>query len=283
MSLQVRVFLLTVLAMLAFAGNSLLCRLALKTTGIDAASFTLIRLASGALTLWLIMAFRKTSATGNWTSAAALFVYAGAFSFAYVNLPAATGALILFGSVQFTMLGYGVAKGDRLSALQITGIVIAVCGLVALLLPGLATPSLTGATLMMAAGIAWGVYSLRGRHIGDPARATAGNFIRAVPFAIALAALMLPQLEADTAGIGYAVASGAVMSAIGYIIWYAAVTKLKATTAASIQLSVPALTALGGTAFLDEHLTWTVALACLAILGGVALAALAVKPWRRPI
>lgn len=279
MPLQVRVFLLTVLAMLAFAGNSLLCRLALKNASIDAASFTLIRLASGAFTLWLIMVGRKTTATGDWISAAALFVYAGAFSFAYVSLPAATGALILFGSVQFTMLGYGVATGDRLSTFQIIGIVIAVCSLVALLLPGLAAPSVTGTTLMMSAGIAWGVYSLRGRHLGDPARATAGNFIRAVPFA----AVMLPQFVANAAGIGYAVASGAVTSAIGYIVWYGAVKRLKTTTAASVQLSVPALTALGGIAFLDEHLTWKVALACLGILGGVALAVLAVRPWRRPL
>ena len=283
MPLQVRVFLLTVLAMLAFAGNSLLCRLALKNASIDAASFTLIRLASGAFTLWLIMVGRKTTATGDWISAAALFVYAGAFSFAYVSLPAATGALILFGSVQFTMLGYGVATGDRLSTFQIIGIVIAVCSLVALLLPGLAAPSVTGTTLMMSAGIAWGVYSLRGRHLGDPARATAGNFIRAVPFAAVLAAVMLPQFMVAAAGIGYAVASGAVTSAIGYIVWYGAVKRLKTTTAASVQLSVPALTALGGIAFLDEHLTWKLALACLGILGGVALAVLAVRPWRRPL
>ena len=277
MRVQLRIFFLTVLAMLAFAGNSLLCRLALKTTAIDPASFTLIRLASGAVTLWLIMVSRKTSATGSWVSAAMLFIYATAFSFAYVNLPAATGALILFGSVQFTMLGYGVAKGDRLSAVQIAGMVIAVAGLVILLLPGLATPSLTGSALMMAAGIAWGVYSLRGRHAGDPARATAGNFIRAVPFALALAAVMLPQLVPDTAGIGYAVASGAVTSATGYIVWYAAVRALKATTAASVQLSVPALTALGGIAFLGEHLTWTLALVCTGILGGVGLASLSGK------
>jgi drug/metabolite transporter (DMT)-like permease len=280
MTSRPRIALLTVLAVLAFAGNSLLCRLALKTTSMDAASFTVIRLVSGAMTLWLIMKARKTSATGSWTSAAALFVYAGAFSFAYVNLPAATGALILFGSVQFTMLGYGVAKGDRLSALQITGMAMAACGLITLLLPGLAAPSLTGATLMTAAGVAWAVYSLRGRDAGDPARATAGNFIRAVPFAAALAAVMLPQHVVDIAGICYALASGAVTSATGYIIWYAAVKQLKATTAASVQLSVPALTALGGIAFLGEPLTWRLALLCLAILGGVALAVLAGKTAR---
>lgn len=280
MNFRPHVALLIVIAMLAFAGNSLLCRLALKTTSIDAASFTLIRLASGAVTLWLIMTSRKTSSTGSWASGAALFVYAGAFSFAYVNLPVATGALILFGSVQFTMLGYGVAKGDRLSALQITGIVIAVAGLVALLLPGLATPSLTGTLLMITAGSAWGVYSLRGRDAGDPARATAGNFIRAVPFAAMLAIVMLPQLVADAAGIGYAVVSGAVTSAAGYIIWYAAVKQLKATTAACVQLSVPALTALGGIAILGEQLTWRLALVCLSILGGVALAALGGRPGR---
>ena len=272
-----RVSLLTVFAMLAFAGNSLLCRLALKSTDIDAASFTLIRLASGALTLWLIMLGRRTNATGSWASGAALFVYASAFSFAYINLPAATGALILFGSVQLTMQGYGMATGDRFSALQITGLGMALCGLVVLLLPGLEAPSMAGATLMMAAGIAWGVYSLRGRSDGDPTLATAGNFIRALPFAIVLATVMLPQLVVDAAGIGYAVASGVVTSAIGYTIWYAAVKQLRATTAASVQLCVPALTAVGGIVFLDEHLSWTLVLACIGILFGVALAVLAGK------
>ena len=275
-----RVSLLTIFAMLAFAGNSLLCRLALKTTPIDAASFTLIRLASGALTLWLILLARKTSATGSWPSAAALFVYAAAFSFAYINLPAATGALILFGAVQLTMQGYGVASGDRLSALQITGLVMALCGVVSLLLPGLQAPSLTGASLMVTAGITWGVYCLRGRSEGDASLATAGNFIRAVPFAIVLAAVMLPQLVVDAAGVGYAAASGVVTSAIGYTVWYAAVKHLKASTAASVQLCVPALTALGGIVFLDEQLTWTLVLACITIMCGVALAVLAGQPVR---
>lgn len=269
--------LLTVLAMLAFAGNSLLCRLALATTKTDPASFTAVRLAAGALTLWLIMLARKTPATGNWISASALFVYAAAFSWAYVKLPAATGALILFGAVQLSMLGYGVATGDRLSPWQATGVALALGGLVILLRPGLAAPSLTGAALMAMAGIAWGVYSLRGKNAGDPASETAGNFMRAVPLALLLGGLLFPYLSLDAAGAGYAVASGTITSAAGYVIWYAAVKRLNATVAASAQLSVPAITALGGIAFLGEQMSWTLAMSCMAILGGIALAAFAGK------
>lgn len=266
--------------MLAFAGNSILCRLAFRTTSIDAASFTAIRISAGAFVLWLIMAGRASSGTGSWTSATALFVYAACFSFAYVNLPAATGALILFGAVQFTMLAYGLARGDRLAASQVAGILLAACGLVALLLPGFSAPSFSGAALMTAAGIAWGVYSLLGRAAGDPARETAGNFMRAVPFALVLAAFMFAQLVVDAAGAAYAIASGALTSASGYVIWYAAVKHLKATTAASVQLVVPALAALGGIAFLNEPVTWRMAISCAAILGGVALAALGKKTSR---
>jgi drug/metabolite transporter (DMT)-like permease len=263
---------LTVLAMLAFAGNSLLCRLALRSTPIDAASFTALRIASGALVLWLFMWRRGVTATGNWGSAAALFVYAAAFSLAYVSLPAATGALLLFGSVQLTMLGTGLARGERLGARQSAGLAIAVAGLIALLLPGAATPRLPSAMLMLLAGIAWAVYSLRGKHAGDATQATAGNFLRATPPALLLAGLMFPQLIWDMRGAAYAVASGALTSGVGYIVWYAAVKRLPATTAASVQLSVPAITALGGIVFLGEPLAWSVAACCAAILGGVALA-----------
>jgi drug/metabolite transporter (DMT)-like permease len=280
MELRLQVFVFTALAMLAFAGNSILCRLAFRTTGIDAASFTAIRISAGAFALWLIMAGRASSGTGSWTSATALFVYAACFSFAYVNLPAATGALILFGAVQFTMLAYGLARGDRLAASQVAGIVLAACGLIALLLPGFSAPSFSGAAMMMAAGIAWGVYSLRGRAAGNPARETAGNFMRAVPFALVLAAFMFAQLVVDAAGAAYAIASGALTSAAGYVIWYTAVKHLKATTAASVQLSVPALAALGGIAFLNEPVTWRLAICCAAILGGVALATFGQKTSR---
>jgi len=269
---------LTVLAMLAFAGNSLLCRLALRSTPIDAASFTALRIASGALVLWLFISWRGVTATGNWPSAGALFVYAAAFSLAYVSLPAATGALLLFGSVQLTMLGTGLARGERLDARQSVGLAIAVAGLIALLLPGAAAPSLPSALLMLLAGIAWAVYSLRGKRAGDATRATAGNFLRATPLALLLAGLMFPQLIWDIRGAAYAVTSGAITSGMGYIIWYAAVKRLPATTAASVQLSVPAITALGGIVFLGEPLGWTLAACCAAILGGVALAARPSRP-----
>jgi drug/metabolite transporter (DMT)-like permease len=263
---------LTVLAMLAFSGNSLLCRLALRNTPIDAASFTALRIASGALVLWFFMWRRGVTATGSWPSAAALFAYAAAFSLAYVSLPAATGALLLFGSVQLTMLGTGLARGERLGAWQSVGLAIAVAGLIALLLPGAAAPSLSSAMLMLLAGMAWAVYSLRGKHAGDATRATAGNFLRATPLALLLAGLMYPQLTWDTRGAAYAVTSGALTSGMGYIVWYAAVKRLPATAAASVQLSVPAITALGGIVFLGELLSWTLVACCAAILGGVALA-----------
>lgn len=183
-----RIITLTSLAMSAFAGNSLLCRLALKHTSIDAASFTTIRLISGAVMLWLVVRMRRGTYTGegSWLSAFALFAYAAGFSFAYVSLPAATGALLLFGAVQATMIGYGVWAGERLLKLQLVGLLLALGGLVGLLLPGLSAPPLQGSVLMLSAGIAWGIYSLRGRGVGDPTRVTAGNFLRAVPIALAL-------------------------------------------------------------------------------------------------
>ncbi|MDO8771953.1 MAG: DMT family transporter [Burkholderiaceae bacterium] len=263
---------LTGLAMFAFAGNSLLCRLALRSTSIDATSFTAIRIASGALVLWLVMRRRGTTPTGSWASAVALLVYAAAFSLAYVSLPAATGALLLFGAVQLTMLGAGLLRGERHSARQSAGLALAIGGLIALFLPGATVPSLPLASLMLVAGVAWGVYSLRGKHAGDATQATAGNFLRATPLALLLVGMMFPQLVWDARGVAYAVASGALTSAMGYIVWYAVVKRLTATGAASAQLSVPAITALGGIAFLGEPLDWTLGLCCAAILGGVALA-----------
>lgn len=206
-----RILVLTALAMTAFAGNSLLCRLALKDTAIDAASFTTVRLLSGALMLWLVVRLRGGGAragAGNWPSALALFAYAAGFSFAYITLPAATGALLLFGAVQATMIGHGLWRGERLRRAQSVGLVLALGGLVGLLLPGLAAPPLFGAAMMLGAGIAWGVYSLRGRVPGDATRVTAGNFLRAMPIAAALSVLMAGNLSLDRAGLLYAVASG---------------------------------------------------------------------------
>lgn len=266
-------FLLTLLALTAFAGNSLLCRLALRHTGIDAASFTCIRLLSGASMLGLIT-WRKSDTAGkggNWLSAFALFAYAAAFSFAYLSLTVATGALLLFGAVQGTMIGYGIWKGERLRILKVTGILLAVLGLTGLLLPGLSAPSPGGSVLMMTAGVAWGVYSLRGRNAGDPARVTAGNFLRAVPMALVLSLWMLQEAELNQAGICYALASGALASGLGYVIWYRVLPLLKTTTAATLQLSVPVIAAVGGILFLGEPLTLRLLLSSATILGGIAL------------
>ncbi|MEP7069064.1 MAG: DMT family transporter [Usitatibacter sp.] len=272
-----RLFALTLLAMVAFAGNSLLCRAALKSSPIDAASFTTIRIASGAMALWVIVRWRGALPTGegNWTSALALFAYAAAFSFAYVSLTAATGALLLFGAVQVTMIGWGFRAGDRLGPWQLAGVLFAFAGLVGLLLPGLSAPPLEGALLMLAAGIAWGVYSLRGRGGGDPTRVTAGNFMRAVPLATGLSFAMLPSTSIDARGVGYAVASGALASGVGYAIWYSALKGLGRSTAATIQLSVPILAAAGGIVFLGEALTPRLVIASAVILGGIAVAILA--------
>ena len=269
-----RLFALTTLAMLAFAGNSLLCRAALQHTGINASSFTVIRLISGALVLWLLVRLRSgrnTTGQGNWGSALALFAYAAGFSFAYVSLPAATGALLLFGAVQATMIGVGLWRGELLRRWQIVGLVLALGGLLGLLLPGLSAPPLLGALLMVGAGASWGVYSLRGKGAGDPTRVTAGNFARAVPLAVVMGLLTLNHVTLDVAGVAYAVASGAVTSGIGYAIWYTALPGLKATHAATIQLSVPVIAALGGIVLLGEPLTLRLVLASIAILGGIAL------------
>jgi drug/metabolite transporter (DMT)-like permease len=259
--------------MIAFAGNSLLCRQALKETTIDAATFTSVRLLSGAVCLWIIVQFRKRplSKAGSWPSAVALFAYAALFSFAYLRLTAGTGALLLFGAVQATMIFWALRNGERLRGWQIAGLVIAIGGLVALVFPGLSAPPLEAATLMLGAGIAWGVYSLRGKNAGEPLRATAGNFLRAVPLAVFLSALGFRSANLDRAGIVYAIVSGAVASGLGYAIWYTAVPALKSSAAATVQLSVPVLAAAGGIVLLGEPITVRLALASLAVLGGIAL------------
>jgi drug/metabolite transporter (DMT)-like permease len=268
-----RLMFLTTLAMIAFAGNSLLCRAALKHTGIDAASFTTIRLISGALMLWLVVSIsrRTHNGRGNWPSAFALFVYAVFLSYAYVSLSTGIGALLLFGAVQATMIGHGIRAGERLSRLQLVGLVLALAGLVGLLMPGLSAPPLFGSLLMLGSGVAWGIYSLRGKGAGDPTRVTAGNFLRTVPIAAAWSALMYSHTTLDSAGSWYAVASGALTSGIGYSIWYTALPALKAAKAATVQLSVPVIASLGGIVFIGEPLTLRLVLSSVAILGGIAL------------
>jgi drug/metabolite transporter (DMT)-like permease len=274
---DLRTALLTFFAMLAFASNSLLCRVALRDTAIDAASFTAIRLVSGALMLALLLRTRgvRPTAGGSWPMAAMLFAYAVFFSFAYRDLTAATGALLLFGAVQLTMMGYGLWTGERIRGPSLMGLVIALAGLLGLLLPGLAAPPPLAAALMLGAGAAWGVYSLLGRRAGDPTAATAGNFLRTVPFAalLLLAALAVkggPE-TVDRVGAFYAVLSGAVTSGLGYVLWYAALPALRATSAATIQLSVPGIAAIGGAVLLAEPITVRLLLSSVAILGGIAL------------
>lgn len=268
-----RILLLTAFAMLAFAGNSLLCRVALRDTEIDAASFTAIRLASGALMLVALLRARgvRPSSGGSWPMALMLFGYAALFSFAYRDLTAATGALLLFGAVQLTMMAWGLWQGERVAGMRLAGLVIAVGGLVVLLLPGLAAPPPHAAALMLGAGAAWGVYSLLGRGAGEPIAATGGNFLRTVPFAAALILTAYGRETVDYAGLAYAVVSGALTSGLGYVLWYAALPALSATSAATIQLSVPAIAAIGGAMLLAEPITARLLLASAAILGGIAL------------
>jgi len=297
-----RVVILTLLAMVAFAGNSLLCRAALRDTGIDAASFTLVRILSGAIALWLVLQTRRrlivdrtasplvdsssgwslvtrhlSLESGNWISAFALFAYAAAFSFAYVDLAAGTGALLLFGAVQATMILWGFHKGERFDALQIIGFAVAIVGLIVLVLPGLSAPPLIGSLLMLSAGVAWGVYSLRGKIKGqsgsdrDAIAATTGNFVRAVPLAALVSIVMIRQARFDSLGLVYALVSGAITSGVGYVIWYLALSGLKASSAATVQLSVPVLAASGGILLLGEPLTLRYLIASIAVLGGIFL------------
>ena len=275
--LKTRLVALTTLAMLAFAANSLLCRAALKDTAIDPASFTGVRLLSGAVALYTLTrwqagpdaSIRRFAAT--WTSALLLFIYAAGFSFAYIHLSAATGALLLFAAVQVTMIGYGLYQGERLSPLQVAGMVIALVGLVYLLSPGLTAPQPAGSALMILAGVAWGAYSLRAKGVEDPIGVTAGNFLRAVPLTLLLSLLFIESISFDKAGLGYAIASGALASGAGYAIWYAVLPWISASNAATIQLSVPVIATFAGSLLLAEPITLRLLVASLTILGGVAM------------
>lgn len=269
-----RTTVLTTLAMIAFAANSLLCRLALQQHLIDAASFGSIRLLAGALALAVILRLRRNRAApaaADWLAASALFAYVALFSFAYISLPAGSGALILFGAVQLTMFCAGLRAGERFRRSAWCGLALAIAGLVFLVSPGLAAPPPGAAAMMAAAGIAWGVYSLRGRGVADPLASTAANFLRATPLALLLSLALATHARADAAGVALAVASGAVTSGIGYVIWYAALNGLSAMRAATVQLSVPPIAAFGGVLFLSESVSIRLVLASIAILGGVAM------------
>jgi drug/metabolite transporter (DMT)-like permease len=272
--MTLRTLLLTSVAMLAFAANSLLCRLALQQASIDPASFGSVRLVSGALVLAAIVRLRsgpQAAARTDWLAAAMLWTYVACFSFAYLTLAAGTGALILFGAVQLTMFGVGLHAGERFTPAAWAGLALALGGLVYLLSPGIAAPAPQGAALMAVAGIAWGVYSLRGRGAGDPVAATAGNFLRAAPLALGLSLLFASTFKVSATGLALAIASGALTSGLGYVVWYAALPGLTALRAATVQLSVPPLTAAAGVLLLSEALSMRLVLASAAILGGIAL------------
>lgn len=276
---------LTALVMVAFAANSVLARLALTTTSIGADVFTGVRLLTGAGAL-LVVSMISAVATrqpanverpirGNWLSALSLFGYAGAFSFAYLSLSTGTGALLLFGAVQLTMIGWGLAKGEALGLVRGLGAALAMGGLVILVAPGVQAPPLGAALLMALAGAAWGVYSLRGRGAADPIGVSLGNFWRAAVLGMGLviagAAFPPHTLHADGTGIAYAALSGAVTSGLGYVLWYRVLPSLRAASAATVQLSVPVLAALGGVALLGETLTLRLVAATAVTLGGIAL------------
>ncbi len=261
--------------MVAFAGNSLLCRAALGLGSIDAASFTTLRLLSGAIVLLLLAralpASRAAPAPRDWVAGLVLFGYAIAFSFAYASLTAGTGALILFGTVQATMFAAGLRAGERFGPFAWCGLAIAVAGVAWLVAPGVSAPDPLGAVLMAVAGVGWGAYSLRGRRLGDPVRMNADSFLRSLPLAVATSAVLVGIRHVTPTGAALAVASGAVTSGVGYIVWYAALRGLTATRAAVIQLSVPVIAAAGGVVFLLEPVSWRLVVSSVAILGGIGM------------
>ena len=265
--------LLTVVAMVAFAANSVLCRLALGAGLIDAASFATVRTISGAVLLAAILLLRqkKVAARPDWRSVVALYLYMVFFAFAYLSLSAGTGALILFGAVQLTMFTVALRSGEQFPMISWAGLVLAIAGLVYLVSPGLTAPDPLGAALMTIAGISWGAYSLVGRSAKDPVEATAHNFLYAVPLVVATSLVFIGDLAVTAAGAAYAVVSGAVASGVGYVIWYTALRGLTGTGAATVQLSVPVIAAIGGVILLSEAVTLRLVVASAATLGGVAL------------
>lgn len=271
-----RAVFLTGVAMLAFAGNSILCRLALRDGAIDPASFTSVRLVSGAVALMVILWITRRGDTprahGSWLSACMLFFYAICFSYAYITLSAGAGALILFGFVQGTMIAIGIWSGDRPTTPEWLGWSLAFAGLVWLVLPGVEAPPWSGASLMAVAGIAWGVYSIRGRTESDALASTASNFMLTIPMVAVLTLVTFTGADISTHGITLAIVSGAITSGIGYVIWYAALEYLSAIQAALVQLSVPAIATAGGVVLLLEPLSLRLLIASALVLGGISIA-----------
>jgi drug/metabolite transporter (DMT)-like permease len=273
-----KTLLTTFFALVAFAGNSILCRLALENRSIDASNFTVIRLFSGAVILLIILKLSRgnseSSPKGSWVGALMLFAYASTFSFAYMSLDTGTGALILFGSVQLTMITIAVVSGDRLHLFEWIGVGVAFAGFVYLVLPKVTTPSFIGFVLMTLAGISWGIYTLMGRGSESPLSDTAYNFTRTIPFIIVMGLLFIQTSHLSQKGVFLAVLSGALASGIGYTIWYIALGGLSVTIAAVAQLLVPVLAALGGAIFVSETISFHFLLSAAMILGGIALVVL---------
>lgn len=284
-----RLILLTTAAMVAFAANSVLARLALADGSMDAMAYAGVRVISAAVCLMAILLWRTTRTAsqrhlhwwqrfgGNWAGAGAFALYVATFSGAYVLVQTAPGALILFASTQFSMLAWAIFRGERPGLLVWLGMAVAAASLVWLLLPNLVAPPLTGAVLMAVAGAAWGAYSLIGRASHSPLADTAGNFLRCLPLGLLLLAVGLVRHSPSLAGIVYGMVSGALASALGYIIWYQALPSLSRTSAALVQLTVPALAAAGGVLFIAEPLTLRIVMATLGLVGGVALSLLAMR------
>jgi len=273
----IKTILFTSLALIAFAANSILARLALGEKAIDASSFTSIRLLSGAIVLWVIIKISKAevkSKKGSWSAGLMLFIYALAFSFAYNFLDTGTGALILFGSVQITMLVLSILSGDRLSGSEWAGLVVSFSGFVYLVLPGVAVPSATGFILMVIAGISWGMYTIWGRSSVNPLMDTAYNFFRTIPLVFVLAVVAIKSGHVSNYGIVLAVLSGGLASGVGYTLWYIALGGLSVTQAAVFQLLVPVIAAFGGVIFVFEAVTLRLSIASTLILGGILLVVL---------
>jgi drug/metabolite transporter (DMT)-like permease len=278
--------LLTILALIAFAANSVLCRLALGNEAIDASSFTVIRLLSGAIALFIILiitgsfngsnkgSVKGTSSKGSWSASFALFLYAITFSYAYLSVDTGTGALLLFGSVQITMIMLSVISGTRLHIIEWSGVMVAFTGFIYLVLPNITTPSFNGFILMTVSGISWGIYTLKGRSSENPLMDTTYNFIRTIPLVVLLAVFTLQNIKISPEGMILALISGAITSGLGYTIWYIALRGLSSTQAAVIQLSVPVVAAIGGVLFVSETITMRLIISAVVVLTGILMVVL---------
>lgn len=270
--------LLTGFALIAFAANSVLCRLALGSETIDASSFTGIRLISGAFTLFIILSIKgsnsEASSKGSWTAGFVLFLYAITFSYAYLSVDTGTGALILFGSVQITMIMLSLISGTRLHLIEWSGVIIAFTGFIYLVLPDITTPSVNGFILMTVSGMAWGIYTLKGRSSKNPLMDTTYNFLRTIPFVALLAIFTMQNMNYSSEGIILALISGAITSGVGYTIWYIALGGLTSTQAAVLQLSVPVIAALGGVLFVSEEITMRLIISAAIVLSGILMVVL---------